>query len=171
MTDQTLSESLRLRPIRPRCHQQAYLQRERTHIRHNRHCGVLNTQLDLRHMPDAALSTISRTRNGAVEPVRHALSISCLNRLQDRLRCKLSRTDKRQRGYWKNFDPSGARVDMRHCRDITAQPARYVPVGGRNPSDGCSLWCLVQGAVSWHLNATLSLEGYERRGVWRPQRQ
>ena len=139
MTGQSRSESLRPRPLRPRYHQQACLQRECAHIRHHRHCGFLNTHLDLRHMPDAAFSTISRTHNSAVELIWHALSSSCLCRLQDRLRCKLSRTDKRQRQYWKNSNPSRAGVDMRHRGDTIAQSARYTPPGAQNQRWMCPM--------------------------------
>lgn len=110
--EQSYSENLRPRPSRPLYHQQASLQRAQAPVGHHRHCGLLNAQLDFRHRPEAAPSTIRRTSNAATEPIRHALPSNRLIRLQGWLRRQLPYTDKRQRGYWGGFNPSGSKREI-----------------------------------------------------------
>jgi hypothetical protein len=138
---QSYSENLRPRPSRPLYHQQACLQRAQAPVRHHRHCGLLNAQLNFRHKPEAAPSTIYRTSNGATESIRHALPSNRLIRLQGRLSRELAWIDKRQRGYWNGFDPSGSKskhqtprrfqsaISTLHSRG-KAGPAMYVPCDG-----------------------------------------
>lgn len=110
--EQSYSENLRPWPSRPVYHQQASLKRAQAPVRHHRHCGLLNAQLGSHHRPEAAPSTIRRTSNAATEPIRHALPSNRLVRLQGWLRRQLPYTDKRQRGYWSGFNPSGSKSEI-----------------------------------------------------------